>query len=162
LKAAIRQIPATSKFAVSLSTLPLSPGFHTTGWQASQAELALEEMVADFAVEISCLPHVLILNKQRLDSLSAPETRYDFRSDLYTGFPYTLAHADALGAALAALIEPSPPKKGLITDLDDTLWFGLIGEAGHENVSWDLNSHSQLHGLYQQMLHALADQGVLI
>jgi FkbH-like protein len=50
----------------------------------------------------------------------------------------------------------------LITDLDDTLWSGLVGEAGHENVSWDLASHSQLHGLYQQMLQALADHGVLI
>lgn len=162
LQAAIHAMPPSSKLAVSLPTLPLSPGFHTTGWQASGAELALEEAVAQFARQIAAHPPVSIVNKQRLDAISAPGTRYDFRSDMHTGFPYTVAHADALAAALAALIEAPQPKKGLITDLDETLWSGLVGEDGHENVSWDLASHSQLHGLYQQMLHALADQGALI
>ncbi len=79
-----------------------------------------------------------------------------------TGFPYSLPHAEVLGRALAGLLNPPKPKKGLITDLDDTLWAGLIGEVGHDQVSWDLASHTQFHGLYQQMLGALADQGVLI
>lgn len=158
----IAAVQPSSKLAVSLPTLPLPPAFHTTGWQSSEAELALENAVSGFAHRIAVHPFVLLVNRQKLDTVSAPEFRYDFRSDLHTGFPYTMAHADALGAALAALIECPPPKKGLITDLDDTLWSGLIGEAGHENVSWDLSSHSQLHGLYQQMLRALADQGVLI
>ncbi len=162
IEATIGTIPASSKLAVSLPTLPLPPGFHTTGWQASPAELALEQAVAEFASRIAARLPVLLVNEQRLDVLSPPHLRYDFRSDLYAGFPYTMTHADALGAALAALIEAPQPKKGLITDLDDTLWAGLVGEDGHENVSWDLATHSQLHGLYQQMLHALADQGVLI
>jgi FkbH-like protein len=162
LKAALVSIRAATPCAVSLPTLPLPPAFHTTGWQASEAELALEEAVARFGRDIGALPAVLLVNRQRLDTLSPPETRYDFRSDLHAGFPYTMRHADAVGASLAALIQSPQPKKGLITDLDDTLWSGLVGEAGHENVSWDLASHSQLHGLYQQMLQALADHGVLI
>ena len=97
-----------------------------------------------------------------MNAVSPSGTRYDFRSDLNTGFPYTLAHAEALGQGLAALVRTPEPKKGLITDLDDTLWLGLVGEIGHEQVSWDLASHSQLHGLYQQMLRALAEQGMLI
>jgi FkbH-like protein len=97
-----------------------------------------------------------------LNERSRADERYDLRADLHAGFPYTLKHADALGAALAALIASPQPKKGLITDLDDTLWLGLVGEEGHDGVAWDLASHAQLHGLYQQMLHALADQGVLI
>ncbi len=161
-EAAIASVPAFSKLAVSLPTLPLPPAFHTIGWQASEAELALENAVTGFAHRIAVHPFVLLVNRQKLDTISAPEFRYDFRSDLHTGFPYTMAHADALGAAFAALIDCPPPKKGLITDLDDTLWSGLIGEVGPENVLWDLSSHSQLHGLYQQMLRALADQGVLI
>lgn len=162
LDSAIRAIGPGSKLAVSLPTLPLPPAFHTTGWQASQAELMLDELVAKFARVIAECPSVLVVNKQTLDAQSAPGTRYDFRSDLHTGFPYTLAHADAVAAALAALIKAPEPKKGLITDLDDTLWFGLVGEAGYENVSWDLANKAQLHGLYQQMLHALAEQGILI
>jgi FkbH-like protein len=105
---------------------------------------------------------VLLLNEQRLNERSKPDERYDLRADLHAGFPYTLKHADALGEALAALIASPQPKKGLITDLDDTLWLGLVGEEGHDGVAWDLASHAQLHGLYQQMLGALADQGVLL
>ncbi len=162
LEAAIVAFPVASRLAVSVPTLPLPPAFHTTGWQASETEAILEEAVAGFARRIAGHASAMLVNRQRLDTLSPPETRYDFRADLHTGFPYTIRHADALGAALAALIESPQPKKGLITDLDDTLWLGLVGEIGHEKVSWDLEGHSQLHGLYQQMLHALADHGVLI
>ena len=162
LDAAISGIAFSSKLAVSLPTLPLPPAFHTPGWQASEVELALEEIVATFARRVAAHPSVLLVNKQRLDGVSPVDTRYDIRSDLHTGFPYTMAHADALGSALAGLIDSPPPKKGLITDLDDTVWAGLVGEVGHDNVSWDLTSHSQLHGLYQQLLGALADEGVLV
>jgi FkbH-like protein len=105
---------------------------------------------------------LVVLNDQGLNERSGLDQRYDLRADLHAGFPYTLKHADALGEALAALIVSPQPKKGLITDLDDTLWLGLVGEEGHDGVAWDLASHAQLHGLYQQMLDALADHGVLI
>ncbi len=162
IRQAISSIPPSSKIVISLPTLPLPPAFHTTGTQASRAELILRKALARFGAEIARYPHVAVVNQQRLDSISPPHARYDFRSDLHTGFPYTLPHADALGGLLAALIQPPVPKKGLITDLDDTLWAGLVGEDGHDGVSWDLANHSQIHGLYQQMLHALADHGILI
>jgi FkbH-like protein len=73
-----------------------------------------------------------------------------------------LAHADALGEALARLIQPPVVKKGLITDLDDTLWNGLVGEEGPEGVNWDLTNNGGLHGLYQQVLAGLAAQGTLL
>ena len=57
---------------------------------------------------------------------------------------------------------PPAPKKGIISDLDDTLWSGIVGEVGPEGVSWDLASHTQLHALYQRLLASLADSGTLI
>src|SRR5262249_38332555 len=54
------------------------------------------------------------------------------------------------------------PKKGLITDLDDTLWRGVLGEAGVRGITWDLDHHSLIHGLYQQLLGSLAEAGSLI
>ncbi|MGH9693595.1 MAG: HAD-IIIC family phosphatase, partial [Bryobacteraceae bacterium] len=162
LEIAISRIPASLKVALALPALPLTPAFHTSGWQASGAEIALWESVAGFARRLVSHPAVLLLNEQRLNERSKPDERYDLRADLHAGFPYTLKHADALGEALAALLVSPQPKKGLITDLDDTLWLGLVGEEGHDGVAWDLASHAQLHGLYQQMLGALADQGVLI
>jgi FkbH-like protein len=54
------------------------------------------------------------------------------------------------------------PKKGLITDLDDTLWRGILGEVGIDGISWDLDHHSQMHAFYQCLLNALANEGVLL
>jgi FkbH-like protein len=50
----------------------------------------------------------------------------------------------------------------VITDLDDTLWSGIVGDDGVESVSWDLDHHTQGHGLYQQLLGALSEAGVLV
>jgi FkbH-like protein len=67
-----------------------------------------------------------------------------------------------MGALLARLIQPPAAKKGLITDLDDTVWAGILGDAGPDGVSWDLEHHTSIHGLYQQMLESLASSGVLV
>ena len=43
-----------------------------------------------------------------------------------------MQHADRLAAQLAQALLPPPPKKGIISDLDDTLWNGIVGEVGPE------------------------------
>jgi FkbH-like protein len=162
IRLAIERIPAGVKVVISLPTLPLPPAFHTFSWQASAAELELRCSLAGFARCVGLLPNVLVLNEARLAEVSPPAGRFDLKSELLTGLPYTIPHADALGAALAGALLPQAPKKGLITDLDDTLWSGIVGETGPASVTWDLTSHTQLHGLYQQLLRALAERGVLI
>ena len=67
-----------------------------------------------------------------------------------------------MGELIAGLIENRPPLKGLITDLDDTLWSGIVGEDGVDGISWNLDDHSQMHGVYQQFLTSMAAAGVLI
>ncbi len=160
IAAAIEEIRLEIPVAVCLPSLPLPPIFHTAGWQAAEAQLALNRKVAEFAFRIG--RRCSLVNSARLAEDSPPAARYDLKSDLLTGLPYTLPHAAAVASALSRLLAPLPPKKGLITDLDDTLWRGVAGEIGPENVSWDLASHSQLHGLYQKLLAALAEEGVLI
>jgi len=162
LSDAILALPAHVRVAVSLPTTPLPPLFHTTGWQASTAELLLDQKLSIFAATLAQRRGLSFVNFRRLEEDSPPASRYDLRSDLLTGLPYTVAHADALAAALGRLLAPAVPKKGVITDLDDTLWDGILGDAGPEGVSWDLASHQHLHGLYQKMLAGLSEQGVLI
>ena len=82
--------------------------------------------------------------------------------DLRSGFPYTTGHAGELARLLTALLFPVPTLKGLITDLDDTLWRGLVGEVGSDAVHWNLDDGSRLHAQYQQLLAALAQRGVLV
>jgi FkbH-like protein len=162
LKQAIAVISAQIPTIVSMPTLPLPPLFTTRAAQQSSAESALHRISADLADSLAENPAVRIASQQRL-SLSSPASgRYDIKSDLTTGFPYTIAHAAALGELLASLVYGRSAMKGLITDLDDTLWSGIVGDDGVERISWDLDHHTQLHGIYQQFLSALAGSGVLI
>jgi FkbH-like protein len=160
--AALARIPSGPRVALSLPTLGLPPIFHPPGWQASEDELDLQAAVLQFAAAIAQNGRVAVINLQRLADDSAAGQRHDLKSDLYTGLPYTTEHADKLASLLALALVPPAPKKGIISDLDDTLWDGIVGEVGPEAVTWDLASHSHQHGLYQKLLGSLADSGTLI
>jgi FkbH-like protein len=159
---AIERLSDAVPVAVSLPSLPLPPAFHAPGWEAGKAELAIGADLARFGARLAECLGVSVVSPQRLLEQSPLGQRLDLRAELLTGHPYSVPHADAVGAALARLLLPAAPKKGLITDLDDTVWSGLVGEVGPEAVAWDLDNHAQLHGLYQQTLAALAGQGVLL
>ena len=147
---------------LSLPSLPLPPLFFTAGRQAGYFELKLKEQLAVFAESIAQRPRVRVLSEQRLQRDSPWNQRLSVKSDWTSGFPYHLSHASALAHLLAQLIRNPLPKKGLITDLDNTLWNGIVGELGAQGVNWDLDHKSQAHGLYQQMLQTLSDEGVLL
>ena len=158
----LERISRSRTLAAALPTLPLPPVAFTPGWQTGSFESAIRAAVAELRARLAGLPGIRLLSEQRLDRVSPPATRLDVRSDLGAGFPYSLGHADALAGLLARAIRNPSPKKGLITDLDDTLWMGSLGEVGVENIAWDLDHHAQRHGLYQQMLASLAESGILI
>lgn len=160
--AAISGVPSGARIALSLPTLPLPPVFHTPGWQASEHELHLESEIFRFAARITQSGRVTIVNVRRLLEGSTPESGFDLKSHLNTGLPYTTPHADRIASQLALALVPPAPKKGIISDLDDTLWSGIAGEIGPENVSWDLASHAHLHGLYQKLLASLSEHGTLV
>jgi FkbH-like protein len=162
LARSLEAVPSTIKVAMATPTLSLAPVFSVPGWDAGIHELALEELIASFAARVGRTPHCSVLNVRWLGEHSPQNTRYDAEADLRFGFPYTVRHASELAAGLSRLAIPRNPKKGLVTDLDDTLWHGLVGEAGPEGISWDVATNQQLHGLYQTLLQALADSGVLI
>jgi FkbH-like protein len=162
LERALKHAAAARPVCVCMPTLPLPPLFSNATQQAGNTELQLRNLVASFAASISAEPLVRVLNSQLLDERSPASARFDIQSDLLTGFPYHLPHASTLASLLALLIQNPAPKKGLITDLDDTLWSGILGEIGVEGISWHLDQHTQIHGLYQQFLGSLASAGVLI
>ena len=146
---------------ISLPTLPLPPLFTTASKQASAYELQLRQFANRLAVSLATHPRIRILSTQQLDEVSPPAGRFDVQSEISAGFPYKLPHASALAEQFAALVRTPSPKKGLITDLDDTLWSGILGENGVDGVSWHLDQQTHIHGLYQQFLASLATAGVL-
>jgi FkbH-like protein len=159
---AISAIPAHVRVALVLPTLPIAPAFLTPGWSAGADEWRLRADVATFATACAEQTNVHIGGPQFLDEGSPAGARFDFAATLHSGIAYTREHAERLADQLARLLAPPAPKKGLITDLDGTLWQGILGEVGADGVQWDLGSGALLHGLYQQLLGALADGGVLI
>jgi FkbH-like protein len=147
---------------LSLPTLPLPPFFLGSQGQNKSFTFSLYETVYGFAAELSLDNVLRILNSETLTLRSPLNTRHDIRSDLSTGFPYQLAHAAILAEELAELMVESPRKKGIITDLDNTLWRGILGEDGVSGITWDLDHSSHEHALYQETLASLSDSGVLI
>ena len=161
LEKAILAAAASLPTYISLPTLPLPPLFTTPSQQASAYELELRQAVSSFAASLATHSRIRMLSATHLGEVSPPSNRFDLQSELSAGFPYQLSHASALAELLATLIRNPSPKKGLITDLDDTLWSGILGENGVDGISWHLDQQSQIHGLYQQFLASLASAGVL-
>ncbi len=159
---ALIRISHAAPVICSLPALPLPALFPSRPEQSSRSELQLHRLLASLAVSLSEQPGVRLLSAQALDEQSPPSERFDIKSELLSGFPYTLAHASTIAELLAAGIHNPPPKKGLITDLDDTFWSGILGEVGVEGISWSLDQQTQMYGLYQQFLASLASTGTLI
>jgi FkbH-like protein len=151
-----------SRIALVMPNLPVPPLFGPPRGQSDEAELRLRRLVAGFAETASQQPNVTVVSQTELDRLSPLAVRHDLRSEILADFPYTIEHAGHLADLIARALAPAAPLKGLITDLDDTLWHGLVGEVGCENVSWTLDQGSHGHALYQQLLECLSELGVLL
>jgi FkbH-like protein len=162
LHEAIRSVAELSPIAVCLPTLQLPPVSFRPRRHAGTFETDLEQIRAQLAARLARARGVRLLNREHLDALSPIEQRRDVKGELTTGFPYSRAHASILAELLARLLSPALPKKGLVTDLDDTLWRGIVGDVGVEGIRWGLDGHSQIHGLYQQLLRSLGEAGILI
>ncbi|HEX4032104.1 MAG TPA: HAD-IIIC family phosphatase [Terracidiphilus sp.] len=147
---------------VCMPTLPLLPLAFTPGWQAGSFEVELRATAQSIQLAAAEFSQVRFLSSQRIDQESPLNHRHDVRAEMLNGFPYHLHHATTLATLLARLARRPVPMKGVITDLDDTLWHGILGEDGVHGISWDLEHHSQMHAFYQRFLGVLASEGVMI
>src|SRR5258708_4721571 len=148
--------------AVLATTLPIPPLTHLPPVQASAFELQLQCAKVHFLCRICSLPGIRLVSDSALVLRSPQTQRHDVKMELHAGFPYTIAHASASAELLVSCLFPAVPKKGLITDLDDTLWKGILGDVGVGALSWSLEDRSQAHAIYQQLIASLAESGVLV
>jgi FkbH-like protein len=142
------------RVVIALPSFPLPPWLPGLPEQSSALSLELEALVNGFAARCARAGAFVVSR--------IPRVAYDFRAHLSTGFPFPISYADSLAEGIAALVLPSAPKKGLIADLDDTLWKGVVGDDGAANVHWSLEEKARGHGLFQQFLGGLQRQGVLV
>jgi FkbH-like protein len=157
---ALTAAAAVKPVVCCLPTLALPPLFPEPPERSGAQELALRSAVSAFTARLAGQPGLSVASAQQLDQLSPPGDRRDVRAELNSGFPYTVQHASIIATLLAELLCARPPKKGLITDLDNTLWAGTLDEVGAQDVAWTGDAHR--HGLYQQLLASLASAGVLV
>ena len=158
----LTKLAQRTSVAVSLPTLPLPPMFPPPRGQSAPAALELRSLLSEFAAGLVASSDVRLVDSEQLEMLSPRHSRHDVAGDLRTGFPYRIEHSVTLASTLAGLLRPAAPLKGLITDLDNTLWSGIVGEDGVDGVSWDLDHKTHAHAIYQEMLASLSELGVLI
>lgn len=162
IEASLLELAKKMPVAVVAPGLELPPMTYLPPSQTSSYELRLSLILAEFLLRIGEVAAIKLVSSAALAVSSPQNVRHDIKMDLYAGFPYKLAHADILAELSVQCLFPLPPKKGIITDLDQTLWKGILGDAGVEGVSWSLEGKSQAYALYQQLLASLADSGVLV
>jgi FkbH-like protein len=143
-------------------TLPLPPMAPGPPAQSCEWEMRLNSILDGFLLDAGKLPGVRLLSASNLAAASPPHLRHDVNLEFAAGFPYTLPHADALAQLSVRCLFPSELKKGLITDLDQVLWKGILGDVDVDGVSWSIEDKAQVHALYQQLLDSLAESGVLL
>jgi len=162
LEVGLAELAETMPVVLIAPGLGLPPLTHMPAGQASSLELELDVILAQFLERVCDKDGIRLVSRAALDLRSPAAGRHDVRMDLSTGFPYSVAHADAVAELSVSCLFPALPKKGLITDLDETLWKGILGDAGVDGVSWSLAEKSQAYALYQQTIASLADSGVLV
>lgn len=162
IEAHLATLAQAMPLTVVAPTLLFPPVTHLSPAQTSTFELRLNAILTGFLGRVCERGGIKLLSASTLAMRSPQAARHDIKMDLLAGFPYTLTHTDALAQLSVSCLFPAAPKKGLITDLDQTLWKGILGDAGVDGVSWSLEGKSQAHALYQQVLASLADSGVLV
>ena len=138
--------------------LALPPLAGSASWQANPLQAALDVSFSKFFASILDISGVFVVNPKR----DAIQSDRNVDGELTADFPYSQQTSSAICEGFAQCLVPPTPLKGIITDLDDTLWRGLVGEVGIDHVHWSLDEKSQIHAVYQQLLSAMASRGILI
>jgi FkbH-like protein len=138
--------------------LQLPPVAGGGSWQMSSLEASLEMLFARFRASVVDVPGVFFVRPEA----EAIHRQRDVDGELTADFPYDQPTASAICEGLAKGLMPPVALKGIITDLDDTMWRELVGEVGAGGVHWNLDGKSQIHAVYQQLLAAAASRGILV
>ena len=88
---------------------------------------------------------------------------YDTQQFFRSNWPLSAGDTDEFSHYVSTVfLKNNLDKKLIITDLDDTLWRGNVGEIGHENISWELSEETYKHNFYSKMLLNAQENGKLL
>jgi FkbH-like protein len=158
----IKRLTEKTKVILSLPSSPFLPLYFSARRSENIWENALKNKIYSLRESLLPLKNFFLVNQEIFMMDSGFPRRYSVESHLACGFPYSLEFSVILAQALAELALPPAPLKGIVVDLDETLWKGILGEDGIEGVSWDLDRNSHMHGVFQAFLQSLAESGILV
>ncbi|MBW4717862.1 HAD-IIIC family phosphatase [Saccharothrix obliqua] len=107
-------------------------------------------------------PGVVVLDSDPLlaEGVPAVEPRMDVYAGVHLSPALQAAYAHEVGHLARSVVGRT--RKVLVTDLDNTLWGGVVGDDGPEAVEMAHTPVGEAFRAYQQTVRQLAAQGVLI
>jgi FkbH-like protein len=132
------------------------------------AESRLHEVRHRLNTELSSLQSRNPLQIRVLDPLQVwgslpPSGLRDDRLLFTGGWPLGLKATDLLAQALVdVMMQTMEARKILITDADQTLWQGIVGDDGADAISWAQEAETYRFFVYQKTLNLLMSEGILV
>jgi FkbH-like protein len=114
---------------------PSSPAFLET----PERQAFKKRMMAFLSASFDQTPGVQLLHYEQIDRVYPVDNRHDPEAERLAKIPYTELYFCALGTAVVRNTHAlfMPPFKVAALDCDNTLWRGICGEDGPENVQAD-------------------------
>jgi FkbH-like protein len=93
-----------------------------------------------------------------------PERFFSLEGFFRSGSPFATDYLWDLANIIVDAVAPAevPAAKLLVTDFDNTLWHGVVGEDGPDGVKQEPDGSGFPHFVYQTYLRSLARTGVLL
>ena len=101
---------------------------------------------------------------EQIGAESLPPDAFGLASYLVNGCPVSASRLSDVAKLIidCALRIPAEPKKVLVTDLDNVLWRGVVGEDGVDGIGFGPEGTGHIHFIYQTVLRNLKHCGVLL
>ena len=130
----ISNAPKTKKTIVVMPTmdsLKRQPIIHS--YQAKILSIILKVQILFLDRLTAACPNVVPIH---LNILIPHGPRNDFRNWYWNRVPYSIDSLQSIASVLSTIIISfqAPPRKLIVTDLDNTLWHGILGEDGISGI----------------------------
>ena len=165
--AAIDLIPSNSLVLLSTflpafrTSLPWTPGHPVLG--RNSAAFELNTILRDFVAQ---RPNRCgILDFERIAARLGESATLDRRFCLMMKSPFKQEFINAAAEEIVRFLKCRflPPKKVLVLDCDNTLWGGVVGECGPENIQLDPYEYPGIsYYRFQSEVLAIAEKGFLV
>ncbi len=151
------------KYPVAVTNL--SWPFFSSNFDSRRNELFIQELNLKIAQAVASSPSLWMIDLHMYAASIGNANAFDRRSWFRYKAPYSLDLIRSVSGAIGHIGSDlrGQSKKCLILDCDNTIWGGIVGEDGPENIKLDAHSYpGNVFYKFQQQIKALEKRGVMI